>query len=31
LLEHELRNEDGVWIASATPREIAAIPRIPTC
>ena len=25
LLEHELRNEDGVWVASAAPGQIAAV------
>jgi hypothetical protein len=29
LLEHELRNEDGVGIASAAPWEIAALFSIP--
>ena len=29
LLEHELRNEDGVWVARSAPGEIAAVVAIP--
>jgi hypothetical protein len=30
LLEHELRNEDGVWIASLAPWQGAAMAAVPT-
>ena len=29
LLEHELGNEDGVWVARSAPREVAAVAAIP--
>jgi len=29
LLEHELRDEDGVWVARSAPREVAAVAAIP--
>lgn len=29
LLEHELRNEDGVWVARFAPRQVAAVATIP--
>ena len=29
LLEHELRNENGVWVAGAAPRQITAVTAIP--
>ena len=29
LLEHELRDEDGVWVARSTPGEVPAMAAIP--